>query len=527
MSERSVRGFAILYAVLTALFFLYLNRRFYHDDAYITLRYARHFIAGQGIVWNPGEYVQGYTNFLQLLFVSWLGELGIDLQSASRIIGVVSIAALAATMLLFRTINRGEACERLWHIPVILVMTSAPLLLWSLGGLEGPLFSLLVAVGTCLLLIDAEAGRRCWLQFASGLAFGLGYLARPDGIVFVAVSAAWLFWMTWRSRPRTFAGLIAFAVGVGIVVTPYTVWQLSYYGDIVPNTFYAKTGAPLDIRLSSGLRYIASFSLRPQFLPVLVFAALVYVFLKRALNAKLAYLVVSVGSYVFYVFSVGGDQMESFRLLLPVIPLMSVLLVMALPPALNANVAIVKYVTVAIMIVSGLQLTDRKLNPRRENHAARVGTVIGKYIANAWPEGSLVALNTAGSTPYHAGQHRYIDMLGLNDPVISRRTIDKIELPWQRRPGHLKGDGAYVLSRSPDFIIIGPANGTLASKPWFLSDLELSRAEDFQREYALVQVTLDKFGRPVEQGDDQVVALGPSDRGELGIDFTYYKKIVP
>lgn len=514
MSERSGRAIAILYAVLTALFILYRNRGFYHDDAYITLRYARHFMAGQGIVWNPGEYVQGYTNFLQLLFVSWLGELGIDLQSASRIIGVVSIAALAAAMLLFRTINRGEACQRLWHIPVILVMTSAPLLVWSLGGLEGPLFSLLVAVGTCLLLIDAEAARRRWLHFASGLALGLGYLTRPDGIVFVAVSAAWLLWMTWRSKPRTYAGLIAFAVGVGIVVTPYTVWQLSYYGDIVPNTFYVKTGAPLDIRLSSGLRYVASFALHPPFLPVLLLAALVHVFLKRAWNPKLAYLVVSVVSYVFFVVSVGGDQMESFRLLLPVIPLMSVLLVMALPPALNANAVIVKYVTVAIIIVSSLQLTDRKLNPR-ENPAARVGTIVGKYIANAWPEGSLVALNTAGSTPYHAGQHRYIDMLGLNDPVISRRTIKKVEMPWQRRPGHLKGDGAYVLSRSPDFIIIGPAQGSPASKPWFLSDLELSRAEDFQREYALVRVTLDESGRPVEQGNTR------------GMDFTYYKKIVP
>ncbi len=513
MSERSVRGLAILYAVLTALFILYRNSGFYHDDAYITLRYARHFMAGQGIVWNPGEYVQGYTNFLQLLFVSSLGELGIDLQSASRIIGVVSIAALAAAMLLFRTINRGGACERLWHIPVILVMTSAPLLVWSLGGLEGPLFSLLVAVGTCLLLIDAEAARRRWLHFASGLVLGLGYLTRPDGIVFVAVSAAWLLWMTWRSRPRTYSGLVAFAVGVGIVVTPYTVWQLSYYGDIVPNTFYAKTGAPLDIRLSSGLRYVAGFAQHPPFLPVLLAAALVYVFLKRAWHPRLAYLVVSVVSYVLFVVSVGGDQMEAFRLLLPVIPLMSVLLVMALPPAFYANAAIVKYVTVAIMIVSSLQLTDRELNPR-ENPAARVGTIVGKYIANAWPEGSLVALNTAGSTPYHAGQHRYIDMLGLNDPVISRRTIEKIELPWQRRPGHLKGDGAYVLSRSPDFIIIGPAQGSPASKPWFLSDLELSRAEDFQREYGLVQVTLDESGSPVEQGDMR------------GMDFTYYKKIV-
>lgn len=34
--------------------------------------------------------------------------------------------------------------------------------------------------------------------------------------------------------------------------------------------------------------------------------------------------------------------------------------------------------------------------------------------------GSLVALNTAGSTPYFAGQHCYIDMLGLNDPRFAQ-----------------------------------------------------------------------------------------------------------
>jgi hypothetical protein len=514
MSERSVRALAILFAVLTALFILYRNGGFYHDDAYITLRYARNFIAGRGIVWNPGEYVQGYTNVLQLLLVSWLGELGIDLRSASRVIGVISIAALAAAMLLFRTTNRGDTWARLWHVPVMLVMTSAPLLVWSLGGLEGPLFSLLVAVGTSLLLMDAEAARRRWFLFGSGLAFGLGCLTRPDGIVFVAVSAAWLSWMTWRGRPRTCAGPIAFAVGVVIVVAPYTIWQLSYYGDIVPNTFYAKTGAPLNVRLSSGLRYVAGFTQRPPFLPVLVLAALVYVSLKRAWNVQQAYLVASVVSYVSYVVWVGGDHMQAFRLLLPVVPLMSVLLVMALSPALNANTAIVKYVTVAVVIVSSLQLTDRKLNPRREDPAARAGTIVGKYIANAWPKGSLVALNTAGSTPYHAGQHRYIDMLGLNDPVISRRRIEKIDLPWQRRPGHLKGDGAYVLSRNPDFVIIGPAEGSPVSKPWFLSDLELSRAEGFQRKYALVQVPLDESWRPVEQG------------GTRRVDFTYYKKIV-
>ena len=32
------------------------------DDAMISMRYAWNFSHGSGLVWNPGEYVEGYTN---------------------------------------------------------------------------------------------------------------------------------------------------------------------------------------------------------------------------------------------------------------------------------------------------------------------------------------------------------------------------------------------------------------------------------------------------------------------------------
>src|SRR4051812_8768436 len=34
------------------------------DDAYISFRYARNFAHGDGLVYNLGERVEGYTNFL-------------------------------------------------------------------------------------------------------------------------------------------------------------------------------------------------------------------------------------------------------------------------------------------------------------------------------------------------------------------------------------------------------------------------------------------------------------------------------
>ena len=85
----------------------------------------------------------------------------------------------------------------------------------------------------------------------------------------------------------------------------------------------------------------------------------------------------------------------------------------------------------------------------------------------------------------------YIDMLGLNDRRIATRPVRQARLPWQRVPGHAKGDGAYVLSRHPDILILGPAEGTEAHRPMFLSDLEIAERADLARDYQLRRAYID------------------------------------
>ena len=41
-----------------------LSLRFFYDDAFITFRYAANLAHGHGLVFNPGERVEGYSNFL-------------------------------------------------------------------------------------------------------------------------------------------------------------------------------------------------------------------------------------------------------------------------------------------------------------------------------------------------------------------------------------------------------------------------------------------------------------------------------
>lgn len=491
---------------------LYANRFFYHDDAYITLRYALNVLAGHGVVWNAGEYVQGYTNFLHLVLVSGLGTAGLDLVWSSRFVGMLALGALMLAFPLFlRGFSHQSLREKdLWHVPVILTLSSAPLIVWSIGGLESTLFALLATAG-CLLFtaaLDQPANRR--LLSASGICLALAYLTHPNALVFIGVSGLWLL-ITWKARPIRNA--LAFAVPCVFILAAYTLWQFFYYGDIVPNTFYAKAGNFSAGRLVTGLRYFAEYALQPSFLPILVAAALAYTLSsgKCKWHSKLTYLALIVFGYVSFIVFIGGDHMPVFRLFLPLIPLLSYLLFLLLSSAIDTSNRTAVLVTTALaLFLACLQAGQLKLNPGVEDKASFVGTVVGKYVAKSWPQGSLVALNTAGSTPYYAPGLSFIDMLGLNDRHIARRIIRKIEMPWQTAPGHLKGDGDYVLSREPDFIIVGPAEGRDISEPWFLSDLEMGRNPLFARSYEKQVVTLNLLGEVDPQGV---------------LPFTYYQRI--
>ncbi len=499
---------AIFCALVCAAWLLYANRSFYHDDAYITLRYVWNFLHGNGIVWNTGEYVQGYSNFLQLALVSALGFAGVDLVVASRMIGLMAFGMLILVLWLF--IRFFSPRKDLAHLPLIFTLCSAPMIIWSIGGLGETLLALFSSTGCLLFLaaLDHPGNRR--MLVASGICLALGYISHPDGLVFVGLSLLWLLG-TWKSRPLQSA--VAFALPCLLILGLYTLWLFFYYGDIVPNTFYAKASNFTIGRLASGWRYILSYTLQAPYLPILVVAALISGLATRKLlwNAKLTYLALIISAYSAFIVFIGGDHMRTFRLVLPLIVPLSYMLYLLLDSLFDTSKRnAILVITVVALLLCGLQPWQFLLNPKVEDPAARIGTLIGKYISYAWPKGSLIALNTAGSVPFYAPQDRFIDMLGLNDRHIAKRHIDKIELPKQKRAGHLKGDGSYVLSREPDFIIIGPAEGTIISNPWFLSDLEMGRDPRFFQHYAFHRDLLDL----------------PEDNGQRSeILFSYYRRV--
>ena len=143
---------APLFAVGAAAVALIVHARWYRfvcDDAFITLRYAKNLATLGSPVYNPGEHVEGYTNFLWMTLIAALRRVGVPTVLGARLLGAVSgVAVLGAAHALW---NRVEPRRPVGGVFVLAALAAcAPLAAWTMGGLETPLFTALVAMGVAL-----------------------------------------------------------------------------------------------------------------------------------------------------------------------------------------------------------------------------------------------------------------------------------------------------------------------------------------------------------------------------------------
>jgi len=83
-----IRNRLTLLTVLIAAGWLAWTRRFVQDDAFISFRYARNWVNGHGLVFNPGERVEGYTNFLWTLLCALPIKMDWDPVFFTTIVGI-------------------------------------------------------------------------------------------------------------------------------------------------------------------------------------------------------------------------------------------------------------------------------------------------------------------------------------------------------------------------------------------------------------------------------------------------------
>ena len=284
--------------------------RFLTDDSYISFRYARNFAHGYGLVFNPGyERVEGYSNFLWVLILAGLDRLGIVPERAANPLSLSMTVALWLVVVNFARRRAPAGREWVVLVPALGLALTRSVAVWSTSGLETRCFELLIVAGLLRLVDELAAidqGRQprfvaCWL-----LAFATW--TRPDGLLVAGcaflVAAVWLAHrraelMRYAVRQLPFAGLVA----------AHLIFRRIYYGDWLPNTYYAKVGGHL--WWSSGFRYLTAFVLEYGLLlwiPLLVAA----VVMPRDRRVPLFPMLVAgvVIPHVLYITAIGGDHFE-------------------------------------------------------------------------------------------------------------------------------------------------------------------------------------------------------------------------
>jgi arabinofuranosyltransferase len=424
-------GFVVV-AVLSA--WQAWNLRFVQDDAYISWRYAANFARGLGLVWNEGERVEGYTNFLWTVILVIPHALGRDVESFVTGLGLLLfIATLAILYTLTATLTRSWLAAAAATLMLGLFPSFAA---YATGGLETQLQTCLLTTTFALAVSGVRRERpSALISVGIGTAGALAVLTRMDSIVIVApIIALYAWYFVAVHGWRRLAALLP-AAGVPIAICScWLGWKLAYYGSLLPNTYRAKVTGSRGL-MREGMHFTRTFVQAYAFyLPIACLPVGGWLAWDRRLDRRLfSLLVTPLVLWVVYVMRVGGDFME-YRFFMPALPLafLATYWVMCAVDVQPARGALLTSIVIAggmwtyrspdIPKPAGSPLSFQELAVRREDEWFEIGAVLAKAFAHA--EQPTVAVAPAGVIPY-LSRLPSVDMWGLNDPDVQ----DFIYLP--------------------------------------------------------------------------------------------------
>lgn len=307
------------------------THRWMAEDGFIYLRIAHNLSTGHGPVFNRGERVEAYTGVL------WTGILAVaDLLLPVRfewiavVLGLVTTTAGVVMMAVgARVLVRSERTGGV-TVPLGAAVFAAlwPAWCYATSGLEtGLIFAWL---GACLWVLAAWATGREPMSRSGAALLGLGWLVRPELVVYSALFMGVVLIGDRRRAARRDRGRVVLAF-VALPVA-YQLFRMAYFGMLVSNTAIAKEGS--DSNLQRGWSYARDFAgpywlwvplvalLAGGYLPLLVDRAAdrrgVRLDLRSAPARNLVLLAFPLGALLNagYVIAVGGDYHHA-RMFLP------------------------------------------------------------------------------------------------------------------------------------------------------------------------------------------------------------------
>jgi len=496
------------------------------DDAFISFRYAENLAQGLGLVFNPGERVEGYSNFLWTVLLAIPAYLGVSqytmgMQITAKALGVLlNLGTLAVVAWPMRT--RGSIASSGLPLGALYLATLGPFLIWGVGALEGPLVAFWIALSV----------RQWWAELGdpddverfpiSALALALAALTRPEPAILILPLLGLRWLVLWRRKLG--AGIWRLQLRyLATFLLPYgafLAFRSGYYGQLLPNTYYAKLHGD-HAALQRGLSYVGEALTELNLIPIVGLSVLFAVLSRRAV-VPIALCATLLAIQIAGIAYEGGDWMLSWRLFVPALPIVALLVNEGWAGATRLRLSHFALPQLPAWVIeahwqqrwnAALTITTQKLGARGDRLlricsgtflllAIAVGSSrsLGRWASRVpsgfsgivMAEGShfdvarwmnqharapgRLALGEAGVIPYYT-RRPVLDLFGLMDLHIARQTGER----------HEKFDLDYVLSQKPAYVyLLMFRDSPGKSRPQQLHGRRLLASRAFNDQYSVL-----------------------------------------
>lgn len=474
-------------------FLFWLIKKAPLDDAYIYIRYAEQFAGGNGLVFNVGERVEGYSSFTWMVLLLFNTVLGF---APDLFLQYAALFFHLSTILLIWLFTKHffKECPR--YLPTILYATLPAGALWAGLGLETALFTFMILFSLyCYLRYTADSYQKVFV----GLLFCLTALTRPEGILLYAAFLVFeVGWSSVTSKKFCLKSVYPYALPL-LLFLFFLLARHHYYDEWFPNTVYVKVGSGLRV-WSRGFTYLTgalNYFLGAITLFLFVF---LYGLVIRRDKAWWTTSWIALSMCVLAIMS-GGNNWPYFRYALPLAPLLLILFSEFISAGLKVskNFTGAWRIPVRVMLLFVLFLVPYRHQRDSWQPLSMVSFVSGNELFRAYAQFHALLLTEAlvdkhdaialNPMPFTSSFFKgpVIDMLGLVDKYIAHRNLPM----GIRTHSHEKGDGRYIMCRKPAIIkffgdlglTVKPQSQGTTQKLYFISDKEIAESAIFKRHY--------------------------------------------
>lgn len=424
----AVKGVGLLLVLI--LFYLFVLQiqavwSFTIDDMYISLRYAKNWADGYGLVWNIGEPpVEGYSNFSFVVLARLALAGGYDPVVVLKSAGILG---------LFCTCLAVFAISRLWFSPLLAVIPCLWLLaykaqiFWTVSGLETAVYQALMCAVVYFIFKGLgysaypkpKENYRLIPSLIAGFLLAFAGMTRPEAPAFMLLFVLLLIVIRPRALQRRYWHMLAFFCGtIFLCFAPYFFWRLYYYGQLFPNPVYCK-----------GLTSDTPFILDKNYIRLIwPFALLAIPAILR--NKDKRHYFLWLPSVVYLILLWSADPIVAFgnRLFLPAFVLLLPLSLQGLAILIkryigDVNLYLIMYSAaffIAFFFIPMMTLNNYRLFTKNPIAGEQLRKKVAAWLEQHTLPRSRIVLADSGLIPYQS-PHAFLDSYCLNNKEMTRQ----------------------------------------------------------------------------------------------------------